>query len=197
MENLEASEIILGVDTHLDVHVGVVIDAAGCVMGALAVGTNHVRGDRMQKAKPVDIRDAIAVPVEVWMLGEYLDARADDEEQKKTRSGSALPAAVVGSRCGPRPSARSLRLDLSRSCEAAWTVRRLRHGLETRGCLGPCAGAQTVVRAGLTVGSSRTFHGSQSSHGEHHEVPPPNARSRCQRQAQPVSALLGTLRRSV
>lgn len=34
-------EIILGVDTHLDVHVGVVIDTAGRVMGALSVGTNH------------------------------------------------------------------------------------------------------------------------------------------------------------
>ena len=29
MEHLESSEVILGVDTHLDVHVGVVIDATG------------------------------------------------------------------------------------------------------------------------------------------------------------------------
>lgn len=35
------SEIILGVDTHLDVHVGVVIDTAGRVMGTLSVGTNN------------------------------------------------------------------------------------------------------------------------------------------------------------
>lgn len=41
MEHLEISEVILGVDTHLDVHVGVVIDAAGRVMGTLSVGTNH------------------------------------------------------------------------------------------------------------------------------------------------------------
>ena len=41
MEHLESSEIILGVDTHLDVHVGVVIDAAGRVMGTLSVGTHH------------------------------------------------------------------------------------------------------------------------------------------------------------
>ena len=41
MENQESrSEIILGVDTHLDVHVGVVIDAAGRVLGTLSVGTN-------------------------------------------------------------------------------------------------------------------------------------------------------------
>jgi transposase len=41
MEYLESSEVILGVDTHLDVHVGVVINAAGRVMGTLSVGTNH------------------------------------------------------------------------------------------------------------------------------------------------------------
>ena len=41
MEHLETSEVILGVDTHLDVHVGVVIDAAGRVMGTLSVGTNQ------------------------------------------------------------------------------------------------------------------------------------------------------------
>ena len=41
MEHLESSEIILGVDTHLDVHVGVVIDAAGRVVGTLSVGTHH------------------------------------------------------------------------------------------------------------------------------------------------------------
>lgn len=41
MEHLERSEVILGVDTHLDVHVGVVIDAAGHLMGTLSVGTNH------------------------------------------------------------------------------------------------------------------------------------------------------------
>ena len=41
MEHLENSEVILGVDTHLDVHVGVVIDGAGRVMGTLSVGTNH------------------------------------------------------------------------------------------------------------------------------------------------------------
>jgi len=35
------SEIILGVDTHLDVHVGVVIDTAGRVMGTLSVGTHN------------------------------------------------------------------------------------------------------------------------------------------------------------
>lgn len=41
MEHLETSEVILGVDTHLDVHVGVVIDVAGRVMGTLSVGTNQ------------------------------------------------------------------------------------------------------------------------------------------------------------
>ena len=34
-------EVILGVDTHLDVHVGVVIDAIGRVQGTLAITTNH------------------------------------------------------------------------------------------------------------------------------------------------------------
>jgi transposase len=34
------SEVILGVDTHLDVHVGVVIDAVGRVQGTLAIATN-------------------------------------------------------------------------------------------------------------------------------------------------------------
>lgn len=42
MENQESrSEIILGVDTHLDVHVGVVIDVAGRVLGSLSVGTHN------------------------------------------------------------------------------------------------------------------------------------------------------------
>ena len=42
MENQESrAEIILGVDTHLDVHVGVVIDAAGRVLGTLSVGTHN------------------------------------------------------------------------------------------------------------------------------------------------------------
>ena len=41
MEHLKSSEVILGVDTHLDVHVGVVIDGAGRVMGTLSVGTDH------------------------------------------------------------------------------------------------------------------------------------------------------------
>ena len=41
MKHLERLEVILGVDTHLDVHVGVVIDATGRVMGTLSVGTNH------------------------------------------------------------------------------------------------------------------------------------------------------------
>ena len=41
MENQESrAEIILGVDTHLDIHVGVVIDAAGRVLGTLSVGTH-------------------------------------------------------------------------------------------------------------------------------------------------------------
>lgn len=42
MENQEnRAEVILGVDTHLDVHVGVVIDAAGRVLGTLSVGTHN------------------------------------------------------------------------------------------------------------------------------------------------------------
>jgi transposase len=42
MENQEIhAEIILGVDTHLDVHVGVVIDTAGRVLGTLSVGTHN------------------------------------------------------------------------------------------------------------------------------------------------------------
>lgn len=44
MENLhnfpQAGEVILGVDTHLDVHVGVVIDAVGRLQGTLAIATN-------------------------------------------------------------------------------------------------------------------------------------------------------------
>lgn len=44
MEHLNHScqtgEVILGVDTHLDVHVGVVIDAVGRLQGTLAVATN-------------------------------------------------------------------------------------------------------------------------------------------------------------
>ena len=41
MEHLESrAEIIMGVDTHLDIHVGVVIDAAGRVLGTLSVGTH-------------------------------------------------------------------------------------------------------------------------------------------------------------
>ena len=40
MENQEnRAEINLGVDTHLEIHVGVVIDATGHVMGTLSVGT--------------------------------------------------------------------------------------------------------------------------------------------------------------
>jgi hypothetical protein len=35
------SEVILGVDTQLDVHVGVVIDAIGRVQGTLAIATNR------------------------------------------------------------------------------------------------------------------------------------------------------------
>ena len=34
------AEVILGVDTHLDVHVGVVIDAVGRVKGTLSIQTN-------------------------------------------------------------------------------------------------------------------------------------------------------------
>ena len=42
MENQEIrAEIILGVDTHLDIHVGAVIDAAGRVLGTLSVGTHN------------------------------------------------------------------------------------------------------------------------------------------------------------
>ena len=42
MENQEiCAEIILGVDTHLDIHVGVVIDTAGRVLGTLSVGTHN------------------------------------------------------------------------------------------------------------------------------------------------------------
>lgn len=41
MEQLnDQAEVILGVDTHLDVHVGFVIDAVGCVKGALSIETN-------------------------------------------------------------------------------------------------------------------------------------------------------------
>ena len=36
----QAGEVILGVDTHLDVHVGAVIDAVGHLLGTLAVATN-------------------------------------------------------------------------------------------------------------------------------------------------------------
>ena len=44
MENqVSRAEIILGDDTHLDIHVGVVIDAAGRVLGNLSVGTNNDR----------------------------------------------------------------------------------------------------------------------------------------------------------
>ena len=42
MENQEIrAEIILGVDTHLDIHVGVVIDVTGRVLGTLSVGTSN------------------------------------------------------------------------------------------------------------------------------------------------------------
>ena len=34
------SEVILGVDTHLDVHVGVIIDAVGRIQGTLTIATN-------------------------------------------------------------------------------------------------------------------------------------------------------------
>ena len=34
------TEVILGVDTHLDVHVGVVIDAVGRVKGTLSIKTS-------------------------------------------------------------------------------------------------------------------------------------------------------------
>lgn len=41
MEQVNAqAEVILGVDTHLDVHVGVVIDAVGRVQGTLSIQTN-------------------------------------------------------------------------------------------------------------------------------------------------------------
>ena len=41
MENQGSrAEIILGVDAHLDVHVGVVIGAAGRVLGTLSVSTH-------------------------------------------------------------------------------------------------------------------------------------------------------------
>ena len=35
-------EVILGVDTHLDLHVGAVIDGAGKFLGTLATATNAV-----------------------------------------------------------------------------------------------------------------------------------------------------------
>ena len=38
----QAGEVILGVDTHLDVHVGVVIDAVGRLQGTLAVAIRMV-----------------------------------------------------------------------------------------------------------------------------------------------------------
>ena len=42
MENqVNHAKIILGVDTHLDAHVGVVVDTAGCVLGTLSVGTHN------------------------------------------------------------------------------------------------------------------------------------------------------------
>ena len=42
MENQESrAQIIPGVDTHLDIHVGAVIDAAGRVLGTLSVGTHN------------------------------------------------------------------------------------------------------------------------------------------------------------
>lgn len=42
MKNQESrAEIILGVDTHLDVHVGAVIAATGRVLGTLSVGTHN------------------------------------------------------------------------------------------------------------------------------------------------------------
>jgi transposase len=41
MEQSKTSEVILGVDPHVDVHVGVAIDATGRVMGTLSVGTHH------------------------------------------------------------------------------------------------------------------------------------------------------------
>jgi transposase len=41
------SEVILGVDTHLDVHVGVVIDAIGRVQGTLAIATNRSGYERL------------------------------------------------------------------------------------------------------------------------------------------------------
>ena len=42
MENQESrAEIILGVDTHLDIHVGVVVDTAGRLLGTLSVGTHN------------------------------------------------------------------------------------------------------------------------------------------------------------
>ena len=42
MENqVSHAEIILGVDTHLDVHVGVVIDTAGRLLGTLSVVTHN------------------------------------------------------------------------------------------------------------------------------------------------------------
>ena len=41
MENQESrAEIVLDVDTHLEIHVGVVIDATGLVLGTLFVDTN-------------------------------------------------------------------------------------------------------------------------------------------------------------
>ena len=48
MEQLNTpTEVILGVDTHLDVHVGVVIDAAGRVKGTLSIETNPSGYERL------------------------------------------------------------------------------------------------------------------------------------------------------
>ena len=44
---MDQVEVVLGVDTHLDIHVGVVIDAVGRVQGTLSIQTNSAGYERL------------------------------------------------------------------------------------------------------------------------------------------------------
>src|SRR6185312_3977300 len=50
----------------------------------VVLGPPHpVRWNRMQEAEPVGFRRAIPVPIETRVIGQYLDARPDDEEHEE------------------------------------------------------------------------------------------------------------------
>lgn len=97
------TEVILGVDTHLDVHVGVVIDAVGRLKGTLSIETNPGGYERLLIwARSFGRLDRAGIEVTLPRFHVHQVMQPNERSPRSLGAGSRWPSAGAGGCTSPR-----------------------------------------------------------------------------------------------